>query len=191
MRVLRSVAVAGFVLAAACGGGTEAVVTPPPPVPTEIVPSVLDAGKLKILENVDKKTQEAFTGGGKKILIGDGKLWEIRDGQRLIGTLQLSTLKTKVDVTKKDTRDTIVRGLMPGSVNRLDVDDVTVFATSSNDKITYLWFGKRLFQVVTLKGTALEPEKLLGELIAYQLGTPKGQDVLLRGDLEEEDEEEA
>lgn len=180
MTAARVLVVVSCLLCAACTRtDVPTTAAPLPKVPAELVPTKLEQTRYDLVENTEPATASAFALDNPSALIADGRLWEIRDGQRLVGTLQVTTVKPKVDLTESKTRRAIQVGLMPGSVQRLSVRDVPVFATSSNDKIVYLWFGRTLFQVVQLKGNAVDPEGVLGDIVGFQLGTETGSTTLL------------
>jgi hypothetical protein len=49
---------------------------------------------------------------------------------------------------------------------------VPVVAVATEDKVVYLWFGASMFEVLQVKGNGIDPEKVLGELLAFQLASP-------------------
>jgi hypothetical protein len=154
----------------ACGGGgdDQAGAVTPSRVPDDLVaPTYLDEGLLAI-ENTDEATQDALANARDTTLAADTRIWEIRRGQRLVATLQISTVLPKVDLLDEDVRDRFVGQVIPGQVSRLRTGDVEVFTTSVDDKTTYLWFGSELFQILQTKDRALEPEALLAAVVSYQ-----------------------
>lgn len=171
--------VCALVVAAGCGGGPAVDALPPPKVPVSLVPGTLQAGRLKLIENIDPSTTNALRSDEPRVLIADGRLWEVRDGQRLVGALEIATVKNTVRLRRNSVRQTIVRNVMPARVERLDVGELTVYATAANDKIVYLWFGKKLFQILQLKGSALDPEALLNEIVEFQTATDELASFLL------------
>lgn len=146
-------------------------VTPPPKVPGTVVPSSLTAGDIQLVENTDDETLEAFANGGDMSLVADGRLWELRQGARLVGALQVSTVMTRVDLADSEQRTSMLRQVLPGSLNQIVVDRVPVWAAESNDKVVYVWFATDTFQVLQLKGSQLEPEAVLREVVGHQLGS--------------------
>lgn len=179
---LRS-AVVLFALAG-CAAPQPVATGPLPKVPVTLVPPSLQAGALAVVENVDIQTRELFAGGEERLLVADGRLWEIRSGQRLVGTVQLSTLRPEADLREAAVRESVAHGLMPTGRGELTVADVPVFVTESDDKFVYLWFGRNLFEVLQIKGTTLEPERVLTELIEFQLATTDGDKLLIRQEPE-------
>ena len=152
---------------AACGGESDETVTPKR-VPDDLVPGqYLDEGLLA-LENTDESTLDALANARDTTLAADTRVWEIRRGQRLVATLQISSVLPKVDLLDEDVRDRFVGQVIPGQVSRLRSGDVEVFTTSVDDKTTYLWFGSELFEILQTKDRALEPEELLAAVVAFQ-----------------------
>jgi hypothetical protein len=165
-------------LFASCAG-SAAVEAPPPKVPLSLVPKSLQSGTLKLYENTGKSTKAAFKTGSRNALIGEGRLWEIRDHQRLVGALEIATVRPKVRLRSTKVRKGIVNEVMPGRVDELTVGDVTVYSTSSNDKVVYMWFGKKLFEILQLKGSTIDPEGLLTDVVGYQTATDDRAEQLI------------
>ena len=168
---LRVIACLTFAVAfAACGGGHDAAGRPPAKVPVAIVPPSLTGGNLTLTE--DGKARKAFGRLSDRALVADGRLWQIRQGERLVATLQVSTLKTKVDLTDEDQRTAIIKHILPAKRQEIDVKGLTVSVSDSNDKTVYVWFGRDLFQVLQVKSTKLDPEALVTDLIGYEVLSP-------------------
>jgi hypothetical protein len=166
--MLAAIALVG---AGACGRGDGQVAEGPARVPTRLVPDHVDAGNIRIFPKTDKETVGAFANAGDDTLQADARLWELRQGDRLVGALQITTVVPKLDLADAKDRQSLLKQIAPGVVNRLEIGDLPVFATVSNDKVVYIWFGRGLFQVLQLKGTQLEPEQVLTEVIKFQAGS--------------------
>jgi len=165
--VVAAVAVT-FPLAACGGGGSSTAV--PTKVSTSLIPSSLSSGKLALAE--DKSAHKRFASAGSDSLVSDGRLWAVRDGNRLVATLQVSTLAPKVDLADKKSKASLVASILPGTRESFEVGDVRVVSVSTEDKVVYLWFGASMFEVLQVKGNGIDPEKVLGELLAFQLASP-------------------
>jgi hypothetical protein len=162
-----------FVVAGACGGGGaggRASAGPPPKVPLTLVPPGFTTGGLTVTE--DAQARKAFTKLKDNALVADGRLWQIRQADRLVATLQVATVKTKVDLANADQRRSIVNHNLPGARQEIDVNGVTVATSDANDKTVYVWFGRELFQVLQVKSTKIDPEAVVTELVGYQVQTP-------------------
>jgi hypothetical protein len=107
----RAAIVLCIALVAACGGGTDAAIVAPASVPLDIVPATVGEG-LTVSEFSPARAR--FASAGATSLVADGRVWAIRRGQTLVGTLQVSTVKPDVSVTDEDDRHDIVSGVMTG-----------------------------------------------------------------------------
>ena len=156
----------------ACGSGSKShILVAPRQVPVELVPPTLE-GNLTLSEYLPAR--KAFAEAGVSSLVSDGRVWAIRRGETLIGTLQISAVKNDVSVRKAHDRDAILHGVMTGiSYETLDVGDVKVAASTSADRSLYMWFGDGIFEVLQLKGTKVDPDAVASDVIAFQLSTGK------------------
>ena len=166
---LAAVIVVVAALGGGCGRGGDEVERAPSKVALELVPDTVNGGAFRLAE--DDKAREAFSTVGSEALVADGRLFAIRDGQRLVGALQLSTMKTKVDLTDADQRESVISNVIPGIRETISVGLVSVVQAAGPDKTVFLWFGRDLFQVLQLKPTKaspFDPEKVLSEIITHQ-----------------------
>ena len=157
--------VAAVFVVSACGSD-ETPDAKPARVQTSLVPTVLGEGSLSLTE--DESAHKAFANAGGQSLVDDGRLWAIRNGKQLVATLQVATLDPKVDLADGDEVEALIRSILPGSKERFTVGDLDVVQVATTDKTVYLWFGQGMFQILQIKGADIEPEVLLGELIAFQ-----------------------
>jgi len=177
--------------AGGCGNADDRDLGPRPvAVADELAPAAIGGG-LKLYESTTDETVDAFANAGEESLVADGRLWEIRKGARLVGALQISTVKLKVDLAEADRRDTIVTDILIGSYDRIRVGDAEVYTSKANDKVVYLWFGESMFQVLQLKGDELDHEQVLADVIEHQDGLaswrPLAVDVEAEVEAETED----
>jgi hypothetical protein len=157
-------------VAASCGG-SQAPVVQPARVPTDIVPATVE-GDLTVTEFPPART--TFAKAGITSLVADGKVWAIRRGETLVGTLQVSTVKPDVSVTTKEDRRAILDGVMTGSpYETIQLGSLDVAASTSADKTLYLWFGPKLFEVLQVKGSKVDPDSIAADLIEFQQSTGK------------------
>jgi hypothetical protein len=157
-------------LGVACGSGDAgARLVAPTRVPTGLVPATLE-GNLTLNEYLPAR--KAFAHSGAASLVADGRVWAIRRGQTLVGTLQVSAVKPDVKLTKGSDRQAILDGVMSGtSYQTLEVGDLKVVASTAADRSLYLWFGPGLFEVLQVKGTKVDPDSVAGDMIAFQQST--------------------
>jgi hypothetical protein len=175
--LMRRAAAAGLVailplLAAGCGGSAGAALTVKP-VPAEIIPASLDVGGANGQFTLSEypKARAQFAHAGVQSLVADGRLWELRQGPTLVGTLQLSTLKPTVHVAKWKDRNELVALVLPGSYTSIIVSKVNVYATTEQQLATYLWFGDQMFELLQIKARGFQPEAVLRAALKFQLPT--------------------
>lgn len=177
------------VVGGACGNESRQVVAPKP-VPDGLVPAKISSDALAFYESEVESARSAFTEAGPNSLAADGRLWELRTGDRLVGVLQLTTLLSDVDIQEQSHRDAIVKQLLPASRDRIDIGDVAVWTSTSSGRSTYVWFGDGMFAMLTVKpGTddPIEPEGVLQDVLDHMVGSDSWKYVY----FDEEDEEEA
>lgn len=151
----------------ACGGGSDESIAPIP-VDVALAPPALGTN-LKLYENQDDETITAFANAGERTLVADGRIWEIRRADRLIGTLQISTVLPDVDLRDDDVRDAMVRQILPGAQSSIRIGDTEVFTSVVDEKAVFLWFGAHLFEVLQLKDRQLEDfEAIATQVIEHQ-----------------------
>jgi len=155
------------VLASSCGRGGDADV-PPERVPTDLVPARLLSDALGVFENRDPSTLETFANVGPTSLVGDTRVWEIRRGDRLVATLQISTVRPGIDLLDEEVRERFAARLILGQLGRIRAGDVEVFTATADDKTIFLWFASNLYEVLQTKDRELESEALLADIIEYQ-----------------------
>lgn len=175
-----------LILATACGSETR-VSARPAEVPKGLVPQAIQAGNLNFYESTIPGVQEAFSDAGPESLVADGELWELRSGDRLVGTFQLTTLVPEVNLDQKKWREQILRRLIPTSTDRLLVSDVPVWTNSSQDRYLYLWFGRDIFALLILKGREEEinPEAVLDEVVAFVTSAGSWNPLFIEEELDE------
>ena len=170
MRRAAALLLAVVVALSACGDGDDVLV--PAAVDPALAPEALPDG-LKLYENRDEDTLRAFANAGERTVVADGRIWEIRRADRLVGTLQIATLLPDIDLSDLEARDTIVRQILAGSVSSIRIGDVEVFTSTANDKAMYVWFGAHLLQVLQLRDREVEDfEPFAAEIIAHQATIP-------------------
>lgn len=183
-RRLIPAALALLLLFGACGGdGDEESTAAPSKVPVALVPPSLANGTLTLKD--DAQAKKAFSELGERALVADGRLWQVRHGDRLVATLQVATVKTKVDLRDEEQRRAIVRHILPGTRREIDIDGVTVSMSESDDKTIFVWFARDLFQVMQVKTTKLDPEEIVTDLVAFQLKSPAWRGLPVEDELAE------
>ncbi len=165
-RVVSVLTLAIALALSACGGGSSTKLAAPARVPDGLVPTTLNDG-ISLFEYAPGR--KAFARAGASSLVADGRVWELRRGATLVGTLQISTVKPDVSVAKPDDRKAILDGVMTGTaVETITVAGVRVASSTAADKTLFLWFGPQRFEVLQLKGAKVNPESIVQQLIAFQ-----------------------
>ena len=151
---------------AGCGQSRPA---PPAPVPLSLAPTAVLNNSLHFYLNTAPNTLAAFQQNAKDALISDGKLWEIRRADRLIGTLEIATVKRDVDLARSKVRDNFTKPILIGAVSDIRLAGQEVATVSSDDGVsTVVWFGRGLFEVLQLKDTVVTAPQLAQAIIQYQ-----------------------
>ncbi len=169
MKRLLLLATALVLMTAACG--SEPVALKPQPVPEGLVPAGVQEAKYLFHESELPQAKAAFANAGPESLAADGRVWELRAGDRLVGLLQITTLLPRFDLTKKSHRDQLISQIIPSGRDEIIVGDVQVFTSVSHDKSTYLWFADHTFNLLTIKPATsddLDPERAMEEVIDFQ-----------------------
>ena len=187
-RVAATSSLIGLLVAAvlgACGGSHATPLAATRRVPEVLAPPALMAGSLSV--GLDAKADKAFKAVVPKALISDGHLWTIRGaGDRLVGTLQIATLRSEVDLSYREDRTSVIDTVLPGARASITVAGVDVTRSKGDDqKTVFVWFGDGLFQVLQLKpsrAVPFDPETLLTEVVTYQKAQPAWKPVPARAD---------
>jgi hypothetical protein len=161
-------AVALLLLLSACGSGATQL-TAPARVPDALAPKILGDG-VTVGEYLPARSR--FAKAGESSLVADGRVWAIRKGQTLVGTLQASTVKNDVDLRKADDRKQVIDGVMTGArYETIYVGKLKVLSSSAADHTLYLWFGPNVFEVLQVKAGKVVPDDIAGDIIEYQLSS--------------------
>jgi hypothetical protein len=167
-RPVRAAAVAlALAAGAACAPGAPGRDASTIPVPIEIVPAELPASELTLHLNVDQDTTDAFTTAGPNSLVGEGKVWEIRSGARLVGAVEIATLKRRVNPAIEKDRKSILGQILPGATERIDLAGQPVWTAKADSsvKAIYVFFGAHILGIVQLKGKGIETGAVSSDLI--------------------------
>ena len=170
MRAVAAVALAAVLLT----GCAKDPVAAPRPVPTVLAPTTVLGGTLGLHLNTAAATEAAFKQGAKDSLIDDGRLWEVRRKDRLIGTLEIATVKPKVDLAKEDKRADFTTPILVGARSDIRVLGQEVSLVENEGGLsTLVWFGKGLFVVLQVKDKLVKGPDLAKDVIAYLQSRPE------------------
>lgn len=159
--------------AAACGADTRKPATPIA-LDKSLAPPAIGADHYRLYPNTDQATIAAFANAGPTSLVDDGGVWEIRRADRLVGTLQISTLSSRVNLANPSARSAIISDIVPGGGTSIAVQGVEVATATVGDRTVYLWFGRQLYEVMVLRGIDMgdQPESLLTDVVTHQRSVP-------------------
>ena len=163
--------VLGALLLTGCGH-----TSPPPfrPVPQALAPDTVLGGKLQLHLNTAPETAAAFDQDKSRSLISDGQLWEIRRNDRLIGTLEIATVKPGIDLTRGSVRNHFTAPILVGATSSLRLAGQEVATVTRDDGVsTLVWFGRGLFEVVQVKDQRVTGPELAQAIIEHQQTRPE------------------
>lgn len=185
-RLLACVALVVAFASAGCGDDPKPQAKPAN-VPEGLVPPTVQNGEFAFFKSEIVSAEEAFANGGPKSLASDGELWELRKGDRLVGSLQLTTVMPEVDLANKDHRGMILNQLLPTARDQVLIDEVNVWGTETKLKATYLWFGRDIFALMTLKGGSednLDPNLVLTEVVGHTAASDNWKPLYIDEEVE-------
>jgi hypothetical protein len=160
--------------AGACG--KEEPLVKPASVPDGMVPQQVQNAEYAFFESELPQVKNSFANAGANSLVADGRLYEMRKADRLVGVLQLSTVVPELDLANTKHRDQVINQIMPTVRDRITVGDVVVFTSQANNKTVFLWFDKDMFNLLTIKpgsGDQLDAEGVLTEVLDHQTSLPE------------------
>jgi hypothetical protein len=156
-----------FLLAvvAGCSRSTPRAAAPPP-LPEAIVPAKLAVEQGIVLQpNTTQDTASAFASPGRKSLVVEARMWELRKADRLVGALEVATLDSRRIDTARDEDRVAIRGqILAGAQSELEVAGIPVWSTKDGDRVLDVWFGRQVLCVLQVKAKDLDPEEALNEL---------------------------
>ena len=152
----------------ACSTEAPTPVAVASPLSTTIVPTALPDHKLTLQLDSTRDVQQAVKSVGQQILTSDVKFWQIHEGERLVGALQLATLKSRVNTATSADRNNILSQILVGPSEQIHVHGLPVWTTPTNGaspRAVYIWFGEHDFAVLQLQSHDLDAAKVAESLI--------------------------
>ncbi|HUP85452.1 MAG TPA: hypothetical protein VM143_07275 [Acidimicrobiales bacterium] len=175
-RAVHAVWLLALVVGLAGGCGEEKPVVKPQSVPEGIAPPRVQNGEYAFFESELPQVKSAFANAGVNSLVADGRLYEMRRADRLVGVLQVSTVLPELDLADTKLRNQVIGQIMPAVRDRITVGDVVVFSSEANNKTVFLWFEKDMFNLLTIKPGSedqLDAEGVLTEVLDHQTSLPE------------------
>jgi hypothetical protein len=174
MALVAVAAAAASLSVTGCAGTSKPKAEPVRLVPTAVVPTALEAEGLTIQPNTTVEVKQALDSLGRQLLVSDARLWELHAGSRLVGALQVATLKARVDPTKGADRNAIIGQVLGSRHRQISVKGQPVWSlpNDGSDRAIYVWFGAHTFAVLQLKGSAVAAPQVATDLIAKIAAQP-------------------
>ena len=176
-----------LVVLSACGASEASTSVARAKVPDGIVPERTATGELHLVPYEGEEVAEAFDPKGARSLADDAEVWEVRQADLLVGALEVVALGERADPANRDDRRSMVGQAIPGSADRFDVEGVEIYVGRSGQRQLYCWFSNDLLVFLQLRGTALDGEEIVADLVRHQVTQP-GWRTLPPIDEEEEEE---
>ena len=155
-------------------GCQDEPVAAPRPVPTALAPKAVLGDSLGLHLNTSAATQAAFEQDQERSLIDEGQLWEIRRKDRLVGTLQIETVKPGIDLSKEDVRRQFTAPILVGARSDIRLLGQEVNLVEGEGGLsTLVWFGKGLFLVLQVKDTLVKGPDLAQAVLEHQQSRPE------------------
>lgn len=177
----RILAVVGCVcLMAGCAARTPALDrSAVVPVDAALVPPALRDQGLTIDLDTTTDVRDAMRSIGPQLLVSDARMWDVHHGQRLIGALELATLKKRVDPRRRADRDRVIGQILGSHTRQIQVDGLPVWTITDDGSARriYTWFGARSFGVLQLKGDDLNLGQIADTLV-QQIASQAGWHAL-------------
>jgi hypothetical protein len=158
--------VCALVVLAGCSGGRQGT-SAPPALPVAVVPTrlALDGG-IVLQPNLTKDTIDALASPGRRSLLVDARMWELRKADRLVGALEVATLDSRrVDTARDRDRKAIRSQILAGEPSELAIADLPVWSAKDGDRVLDVWFGRQVLCVLQLKAKDITTEEALTELV--------------------------
>ena len=161
----------------ACATELKTTAEPVRPVPVGIVPPSLPAEGLTLLPNTSAEVKDAISSVGPQVLVSEARLWEIHLGSRLVGALQVATLKRRVNPADARDRAAVIGQVLQGRRQQITVRGLPVWTTPNDgaSRAVYVWFGAHAFGVLQLKGEGITPNQVADDLIPQLASQPAWQ----------------
>jgi hypothetical protein len=162
-------------LVSGCSTAAPTPVAVAAPLSSAIVPTALPDHKLTLQLDTTKDVQQAVRSVGQQILTSDVKFWQIHEGERLVGALQLATLKSRVDPARSADRNNILSQILVGPSEQVHLHGLPVWTTPTSDaspRAVYIWFGEHDFGVLQLQSHDIDAARVAESLITHVVTQP-------------------
>jgi hypothetical protein len=144
------------------------------PVDVTLVPTKTAEQDLTVDLDTTTEVRSALRSVGPQVLVSDVRMWDIHHGQRLVGALELATLKRRVDPRRADDRDRIVGQILGSHTRELQINGLPVWNVLNDGtaRQIFVWFGARNLGVLQVKGDGFNPGQIADDLIRRIVSKP-------------------
>jgi hypothetical protein len=144
------------------------------PVDAALVPATTTGPELTVDLDTTTEVRDAVKSVGPQVLVSDAQMWDIHHGQRLVGALEVATLKKRVDPRRQDDRDRIIGQILGSHTRQIQVDGLPVWTILDDGtaRQVFVWFGARNFGVLQVKGEGINPGQIADVLIRQIASKP-------------------
>lgn len=105
---------------------------------------------------------------GPKSYSASTRLWSLRSGTRLRGTLQVTRLVKDADPESREFQRLVIGQIGQAGARRRVVGGTSLYVTVSNEQALYVWFRPRHVLVLSVASDFATPRALLREALAVQ-----------------------
>ena len=161
-----AVLLAGGLAIGARGGGSPH--QNGPALPARIAPSAL--GDLRFVPELE--AQKAYQLAGPDSLATDGRVFSIRQGDVVQGSLQVAGFVPDVDVRSRRVRDQVLAGLGSGHFSPTRIGDERVYQLRLPEQTLLLAFARngRSYVLMVTRAAFKDADRVFAALLAYSRG---------------------
>ena len=166
LALLLVLAVAGGLALSSARDGTP----PPtgPALPSRVAPAAL--GDVRLVPELE--AQKAYAAAGSTSLATDGRVFSLRQGDVVQGSLQVAGFVPEVDVRNGRVREEVLKGLGSGRFAPTRIGEERVYRIRLPEQTLLLSFARngRSFTLMVTRSGFRDPERLFGAVLAYRRG---------------------
>lgn len=167
---LAALLVAGFVVAAFAK--EQPAPQTGPALPSRLVPPSL--GDLRFVP--EPAAQEAYRKASERSLAAEGRVFSIRQGDVVQGSLQVAGLVPGIDVRSHRVREQVLAGLGSGRFAPVRLGEERVYRIKLPEQTLYLSFAPngRSFSLMVTRAAFKEADRVFAAVLAYRRGQRPG-----------------
>lgn len=149
------------------GCGTQSP-SPPPRLPERLVPAA--AGGYVFQR--EPSAERAFTDAGSRALVTDGRVFTIRRGREVLGSIQAAQFLPEAAADRRETQRALRRSLGSGSVTRRRLGSLVVDELRSGEGRILLYFppGGGYYELLDARAGFTDADRVFLAVLNYQTG---------------------